>query len=408
MPDNRVLVVGSTPDYNEIIYTRYGSEALFLTDKGQSAEWTGFKPPKKDECLYDLSDHEGAIETILNHAKEYGIDIKGITCFDCEALPLAAKTAERLSLPFPPLSAIENARSKAGSHMLWQKKNVPCPKTINLFSPDDLEKAAHTAVFPCVIKPATGSGSELVFRVDSIEDTAEKYLYINNRLAAHENRRMYPVLGCTLEQFIEGDEFSCDWVLTDGKAEIIRIAEKVRRDDLSFGTASAYIIPPSKPLDTEKLKKILVSGAETLGFSAMVAMTDFIVMNGQIYLIEMTPRFGGDSLPDTVMASAGFDTFRAALDYAVTGEVCIPSLWLPAVSVRIIAEKNGIFRKASVAKDDRIISVHIEREAGHNIILPPENYFSRLIGHVVFRPYEGTDVHEQIEDIRSKITVEYA
>ena len=408
MPDNRVLVVGSTPDYNEIIYTRYGGEALFLTDKGQSAEWRGFKPPKKDEYLYDLSDHEGAIKTILNHAEEYGIDINGITCFDCEALALAAKIAEKLELPFPPLPAIENARSKAGSHLLWQKDKVPCPKTINLFSPEDLEKAAQTAVFPCVIKPATGSGSELVFRVDSIEDTADKYLYITDRLAAHENRRMYPVLGCTLEQFIDGDEFSCDWVMTDGKAEIIRIAEKVRRDDLSFGTASAYIVPPSKPVDTEKLKNILISGAKALGFSNMIAMTDFMVMNGQIYLIEMTPRFGGDSLPDTVMASAGFDTFRAALDYALTGEVCIPSLWLPAVSVRIIAEQSGIFRKASVMHDHRIISVHVEREAGHRIILPPENYFSRLIGHVVFRPDEGTDVHKQIEDIRSKITVEYS
>lgn len=127
MHNNRVLVVGSTPDYNEIIYTRYGCETLFLTDKNQSAEWRGFKPPKTDECLFDLSDHEGAIEAILAHADMHGITINGITCFDCEALPLAAKAAERLNLTFSPLSAIENARSKAGSHLLWQKNRRPLP-----------------------------------------------------------------------------------------------------------------------------------------------------------------------------------------------------------------------------------------------------------------------------------------
>ncbi|WP_303851508.1 acetyl-CoA carboxylase biotin carboxylase subunit family protein [Seleniivibrio woodruffii] len=408
MLNTRVLVVGSTPDYNEIIYTKYGGETLFLTDKSQSAEWTGFKPPKKDECLFDLSNHEGAIEAILAHAKAHEISINGITCFDCEALPLAAKAAERLNLHFSTLSAIENARSKAGSHLLWQKNGVPCPATVRLFSPEDLEKTAQKAIYPCVIKPATGSGSELVFRVDNPEQTAEKYLYIIDRIATHPNQRMYPICGCTLEQFIDGDEFSCDWVMHEGKAEIIRIAEKVRRDELSFGTASAYIVPPSKPVNTDKLKEILVKGAKALGFESMVAMTDFIIQDDRVYLIEMTPRFGGDSLPDTVMASAGFDIFRAALDYAVTGEICIPDFWLPAVSVRIIAERAGTLRKASVMHDHRIISVNIEREEGHRIILPPENYFSRLLGHVVFRPDEGTDIRKQIDEIRAKISVEYA
>lgn len=408
MHNSRVLVVGSTPDYNEIIYTRYGGETLFLTDKSQSAEWRGFKPPKKDECLFDLADHEGALDAVISHADKNGVSINGITCFDCEALPLAAKAAERLDLPFSPLSAIENARSKAGSHLIWQNSGVPCPATIKLFSPEDLEKAAPTAVFPGVIKPATGSGSELVFRVENLEETAEKYLYITDRIATHPNQRMYPICGCTLEQFIDGDEFSCDWVMHKGSAEIIRIAEKVRRDELSFGTASAYIVPPSKPVDREKLSQILFDGAKALGFTDMVAMTDFIVRDGEIYLIEMTPRFGGDSLPDTVMASAGFDIFRAALDYAVTGEICVPTFWLPAVSVRIIAERAGILKKASVMHDHRIISVNIEREEGHRIILPPENYFSRLIGHVVFRPDEGTNIFEQIEEIRAKISVEYA
>jgi biotin carboxylase len=407
MPEKRVLVVGSTPDYNEIIYTRYGSETLFLTDKGQSTEWGGVKPPKQDECLFDLSDSDGSIIAILNHTELYGIDIIGITCFDCEALPLAAKIADKFSLPFPPLSAIELSRSKTGSHLVWQENNIPCPLTANLQTPEDLEKAAQHANFPCVIKPATGSGSELVFRVESLEETAEKFLYITDKIAVHPNRRMYPACGCTLEQYIDGDEFSCDWFLKDGRAEIIRIAEKVHRDELSFGTASAYIVPPSKPLDTEKLTDILQKAAESLGFRQMVAMTDFIVNNGQIYLIEMTPRFGGDSLPDTVMASAGYDIFRAALDYAVTGEVHVPTFWLPAVSVRIIAEKNGVLKKTTVESDHRIISVHIEKDEGHRVILPPANYFSRLIGHVVFRPDEGVDIHTQIDEIRAKISLEY-
>ncbi|WP_415238399.1 ATP-grasp domain-containing protein [Seleniivibrio woodruffii] len=408
MRDMRVLVTGSTPDYNEIIHRRYGSETLFLTDKNQSAEWNGFKPPKKDECLFDLRDISGAVEAIIKHAETHNIGFSGITCFDCEALPLAARIAERLGLRFSPLAAIENARSKAGSHLIWQAKGIPCPHTIKLFSPDDVEQAEKTAKFPAVIKPATGSGSELVFLVKDIAETAEKYLYITDRTGCHPNQRMYPTCGCTLEEYIEGDEFSCDWVMKDGQAEIIRIAEKVRDDSLSFGTALAYIVPPSKPLDTEKLKKILVNGARTLGFSEMIAMTDFLVKDGEIYLIEMTPRFGGDCLPDTVMASAGFDIFRAALDYAADGEISVPDLWLTTASVRILADRKGSLDRVDIQPDQRIIFTRIEREKGHKIVLPPENYFSRIIGHVVFRPDEKKCVHEQIREVRSKISVEYA
>jgi len=50
-----------------------------------------------------------------------------------------------------------------------------------------------------------------------------------------------------IEEFVAGDEYSCDFVLDRGRAEIIRTAHKLPATDMAVGTILAYEVPAALP-----------------------------------------------------------------------------------------------------------------------------------------------------------------
>lgn len=407
MADKKVIIVGSTADYNEIICKRYGADVLFLTDINESLNWEGFKPPLEDECLSDLTDYNRAVSDLISHLSIFNKEPAGVACFDCESLPLASRVAVKFGLPFPSEDSINISRSKSASHQSWHKHGLPCPASASITNAEGIPKAILATGLPAVLKPSTGSGSELTFLINSVAEAKERFAFIEERLALHKNTRMYMTTDCTLEKYIEGVEYSCDWILKDKQAHIIRIAKKLHKNSLSFGTSSAYIVPGDfeHNLDMDKIKETLVKGAHALGFYSMIAMTDFIVKNGVPYLLEMTPRIGGDCLPWLIKASSGTDMFEAAIKYAKGEAVEPPAAWKLLCAVRIIADKAGIFDHVEAEDDPRIIQIHIDRPKGHKIILPPDNYDSRIIGFVIFKPDSLSSIDKQAAEIESSIRI---
>lgn len=411
MPDKRVVVVGSTADYNEIIHKLLRDSVLFLTDVHESLSWGGYKPPLKDECLTDLTDTALSLRNLKEHLKLHKIKISGVACFDCESLPLASAVAKTLSLPFPSADSIDLCRSKSRSHKAWKDSGVLCPKTRTVSSLNDISGAVEATGFPAVLKPATGSGSELVFLVKNQEEAHEKFRFIEEKLAMHHNTRMYGTTDCTLEEYIDGTEYSCDWIMKNGQAEIIRFSRKIHDHSLSFGTTSAYVVPGERDTDlsTEDVKKTLVKGAQALGFSDMIAMTDMMEKDGRIYLLEMTPRIGGDCLPWLIEESSGLNMFRLAIDHAAGKKLRIPAAdqWAVKCAVRIIADSEGIFDHVEMDDDSRITRSLIDKKTGHEIILPPENYDSRILGFVIFTPDTSEKLKDQAESIRRSVRIIY-
>ncbi|MGE4319251.1 MAG: ATP-grasp domain-containing protein [Deferribacterales bacterium] len=411
MPDKRVVVVGSTADYNEIIHKQLGDRVLFLTDIHESLQWDGYKPPLKDECLTDLTDTELSLRNLKDHMTLHKIKISGVACFDCESLPMASAVADALCLPFPSSASIDLCRSKSKSHKIWEDTGVLCPRTRTASSLSDIDAALSGTGFPAVLKPATGSGSELVFLVNSADEAQEKFRFIEEKLAMHHNTRMYGTTDCTLEEYIDGTEYSCDWILKDGQAETIRFSRKIHDHSLSFGTTSAYVVPGERDteLNTDDVKTALIKGAQALGFSDMIAMTDMMVKDGRIYLLEMTPRIGGDCLPWLIEESSGLNMFRLAVNHAVRKMPNIPAAdkWTVKCAVRIIADRSGIFDHVEIDEDSRITKTLIDRKSGHEIILPPENYDSRILGFVIFTPDSSDTLKNQAESVRRSVRIIY-
>jgi biotin carboxylase len=214
------------------------------------------------------------------------------------------------------------------------------------------------------------------------------------------------------EEFIEGREYSADFVLDEGQVRLIRVAKKLRGTALPFGTTSAYIVPAKLPggMSCEVLGERLCEASAALGLRRAICMVDFIISKGEVIFLELTPRIGGDCLPPLIRKSCGLDTIGLALDFAEGREISIPAPdhWHEHVGLRLISQRGGTLSGVGceqLREDPRVKEISIQRVPGHKITLPPEDYDSWLLGYVIFEPHPGVCLRKQCNEIRDKIVI---
>lgn len=424
MSDERVLVVGTTPDYVAHITERFPERALFLTDSMHRKNSNGPHPDASTEILCDLLDSRLVRELLESHLKKYEQELSGIVCYDCEWLVLASELAIIYDLPFPSTESIRLCRNKYLSKKRWSDFRIPCPATSMIRSVDQAIRFFEKIERPIVIKPLSGSGSELTFLCPDKDSIWQAMNLIKLGLQQRNDLPMYqpesvnnlgldPREVIVVDEFIEGREYSCD-VIIDGKnTTVVRIAKKIIRPGHPFGVTFAYIVPSKLPgwLDNRLFIEQLRAAAMALGITRAICMVDFIVSRNTLYFLEMTPRIGGDCLPQLIRQSSGLDTISLALDFAEEKKLHLPELsnWKTTVGLRIFAEQSGILKHIDVDQlqdDNKIKDIYFKRFPGQPIVLPPEDYDSWLLGHILFETDPDTDITTQCRELRSKIKIE--
>ena len=298
---HKVLVVGTTPDYVYDISQNSPERAVFLTDislKGKSFEVV------PDEIYCNLSDYKATLIKLRQYISANNYHITGLTCFDCESLKLAAFLAEKLSLPYPDMEAVTVARDKNLAKELFQENGLPTGAFALVDNFEDAKDFFLSNHSDCVIKPVSGSGSELVFRCQDVDSLKNAVEFISEQLSGKKSNRMYADFdgSVIIEAYHQGREFSCDAVESNGNVQILRVTEKIFLKDAPLGTVRAYVYPAHLPEEfpLKSLKKMIHQAATTLGISGVIFMTDFIVGRNGAVILEITPRPGGDCLPELI------------------------------------------------------------------------------------------------------------
>lgn len=416
--DQRVLVVGTTADYIEWIRNGRPGEVLFLTDPAVRREALESSPAPEEEILCDLTDEDRSREMLARHLDQWRIGLAGVACYDCESMSLAARLAEAYALPYPSVQAVANCRDKYRSKVLWREHGLATPDVGQVATAEDAVNFFRQTGGPVVLKPIGGSGSELIFRCDSEAECERSYRSIADGLAGRRDHRLYqPFAGkgpeVLAESHVEGEEYSCDFVLENGRVTLIRLTRKVIFDRDPFGTAKAYVLPGSWPaaIDAGTFETILDRSARALGIARAVCMLDFFVRDGQMVLLEMAPRPGGDCLPPLLRCCYQMDVLQLMLDFARQKPLGLmpPEPHAPMVGLRLHAGQEGTLvgvDDRELRRDPRVREIFLNRRPGHCIKRPPEDYDAWLLGHVIFVPDPDGDVAEQCRDLSGRLRVE--
>ncbi|MDW7774185.1 MAG: ATP-grasp domain-containing protein [Desulfobulbaceae bacterium] len=411
----KVLVVGTTADYIEWIRQVCPERALFLTDFEIRENAAEPAPHPWEEILSDLNDESRVKNEILRHLQKWDISLDGITCFDCESLEMAASLAMDFNLPYPDIESINRCRDKYVSKRRWAENGVKCPRVRLVQSSDGVYDFLRELSGSCVVKPLTGSGSELVFRCTSKKDCDKWAHIIRKELSNRQSLRLYSNATTLFlaEEFIDGTEYSCDFIVRDRGVEIVRLTRKIHSRNKTFGTIAGYVLRgyPTEDFSGRMLEETLYNGAIALGVVNAICMVDFIVRENEIFLLEMTPRPGGDCIPHLLRRSGLLDMLTLALDFAQQRPFSIPGDLVNGqyVGLRLHAGKCGEivnFDTGILQRDPRIREIKLIRRAGHKVALPPDDYESWYLGYIIFQPDTGTALENQCRDLSRQLIVE--
>ena len=190
----------------------------------------------------------------------------------------------------------------------FKEFHVPIGKYTLLSDPGDSE--IHRIGFPNVLKPVSGTGSQFIFLNENKEQLEQNFHLLKTAALRAEgdgrfNRRNVTVDGKTfnldprrqflLEQYINGDEYSCDFLVRDNNVQVIRAVKKFKGP--YFGLFSAYHLLTFEGLeanriDLEKLTDMCRGIAQSFSINQGICMVDFKLSDGEFKVLESSVRPG--------------------------------------------------------------------------------------------------------------------
>lgn len=268
----------------------------------------GIDPDSNAECSQLLDIFEvvegNDFETTLAVAKKYKISGL-ITAATDKPLVMMARVAERLNLPFYSVQTAIISTDKYLMKNAFVKGNVPCARGKLVFSAKDVDEFK----FPVILKPRDNSGSRGVILCSNNFELEKAFSEVG-QFTKKDN--------LLIEEFIDGKEYSIESLHFDGLTKVIQYTEKLTTR-LPYNVELEHSQPAT--LSEEKKNKIdtLISQiADTLGFVNCASHTEVKINDKGIFVIETSPRLGGDFITSRLVPlSTGINIEDALLKIAV-------------------------------------------------------------------------------------------
>ena len=277
---NSVLIFGVGPLQKSII-DRAKLMGLYTIGIDPAADATC-----KDEVdafeIVGGQDFEGTMAV----AKKYQIDAV-VTAATDKPLVMMARVAKELNLPFYSVETAQWSTDKFKMKERFEFGGVPHAQGRLISKVEE----AEGLVFPVIVKPRDNSGSR---GVKFCRDKKELQTSIDEAL---ENSKLDTVL---VEEFIEGPEYSIESLHHDGKSEVIQFTEK-KTTEFPYNVELGHIQPANiSDENKQRIREIVAKIGKALYFVNCPSHTELKINERGIFVIETSPRLGGDYITSTL------------------------------------------------------------------------------------------------------------
>lgn len=227
-------------------------------------------------------DYEGHCAVI----EKYGIDAI-VTAATDKPLVMMARIAEKYGFPFYSVETAQWSTDKFQMKERFELGGVPHAQGRLISKVEE----AEGLIFPVIVKPRDNSGSR---GVKLCRDKNELQISIDEAL---ENSKLDTVL---VEEFIEGPEYSIESLHHDGKSEVIQFTEK-KTTEFPYNVELGHIQPANiNDENKQKIREIITKIGKGLNFENCPSHTELKINERGIFVIETSPRLGGDYITSTL------------------------------------------------------------------------------------------------------------
>ena len=235
--------------------------------------------------------------------------VDGIISFSLEsALPTVVYVAQKLGLVSNSEESIKLTQSKFAQRLTLEKAGIPVPKYYLIESRADLD--IFDCHFPVIVKPVDSGGSQGICKVEDKAKLEEAYNY-----AISFSRSSKAII----EEYIDGREFSVEFISHQGKHYFLQITDKVTSGAPRF-VEMQHHQPADIPASVwERIKTMVADALTAFKIENSASHTEIKWnSNDELFIIETGARMGGDYISsDLVRLSTGYDFVEGAIKLAV-------------------------------------------------------------------------------------------
>lgn len=226
----------------------------------------------------------------------------------------ASYVAERLDLPFQSsYETVKLLQNKDSFRSFLMQNGFNCPQALSFSAIEDVMKAALDLPYPVVVKPTDSAGSKGVSRVDKPEEL---------RQSAEAAFNFSPSGTCIIEEFIEkqGCSSDSDGFTVDGRFKCVSFTDQLFDEKSGNPYAPmAYTMPCTMPNEAQQsIARDLQRLSDLLGLqSGIYNIETRIGTNGKSYIMEISPRGGGNRLAEMLRNASQVDLVAASVHAAL-------------------------------------------------------------------------------------------
>lgn len=232
-----------------------------------------------------------------------------VTAATDKPLVMMARVAEKYDFPFFSVETAQWSTDKYQMKQRFLEGGVPCARG-RLIS-----KVEHAddLYYPLIVKPRDNSGSRGVKLCRSKEELQESL----------QEAMQYSHLDTVLvEEYIEGQEYSIEGLHYDGKSEVIQFTEKTTTE-FPYNVELAHKQPANlTEIQKEAIRELVAKIASCMNFENCPSHTELKINDRGIFIIETSPRLGGDYITSTLVPlSTGINMEDQLLNIALSEKV---------------------------------------------------------------------------------------
>ena len=290
-------------------------------------------------------------EAVLKEAQRLQID--GIMSFACDPGVVAASYVQnKMGLPsFGPFESVEILQNKDKFRMFLTKNGFNVPQAKGFDSVEAAMEEIYWYPWPVIVKPTDAAGSKGVTRVDKAEHLKPALEYaMEHSISGH----------IIVEEFIDkqGCSSDTDSFSEDGKLKFVSFcAQRFDAEATNPYTPAAYSWPSTftkeqeEYLTSEIQRLITLLNLNTCVYNIEVR----VAPNGKPYIMELTPRGGGNRLCEMLRYATGVDMITAITRAMVGDPILEPIEQKPYnghwAEIILHADRDGIFDHLAISKD---------------------------------------------------------
>lgn len=235
-------------------------------------------------------------------------DVKAIvTAATDKPLVMMARVAEKYGFPFYSVETAQWSTDKFQMKQRFLEGGVPCARGRLISKIEE----ADDLFYPIIVKPRDNSGSRGVKLCRSREELQESLQEV----------LQYSHLDSVLvEEYIEGQEYSIEGLHYDGKSEVVQFTEKTTTE-FPYNVELAHKQPAClAEAQKDEIRQVISKIAQCMRFENCPSHTELKINERGIFVIETSPRLGGDYITSTLVPLSTGINMEDLLLHIASGE----------------------------------------------------------------------------------------